>query len=1444
MINANKTTTSVKFGELWGFGSGILGQLDNDKSQYNLLQVGTATTWVSASSGQESTMGLQSNGTLWGWGSNTTFGQLGFNDIATRVSPVQVGTLNTWTKLTHRYQHTLATKTDGTLWSWGQNLYGELGLRDFTRRSSPVQVGTLTTWTNEISNGLYVSHMIKNDGTLWSMGANNDGMLGWGSSSMELLPIYSNGQSVVSASANGTFTVYLKNNGTLWSFGSNELYGMLGLNDTTNRSSPVQIGTRTDWSKVSTGGSHTMAIRTDGTLWAWGRNQYGNLGDNSQINKSSPVQVGTLNNWANTTCGIQWSLAIKTNGTLWSWGRNLDGTLGTNNLTSYSSPVQVGTLTNWSIVKTSMSDSIYTSVSIKTDGTLWSWGTGTFGALGDNSTTTKSSPVQIGTLNNWSSIAAANHILAIKTDGTLWTWGNDGIGQLGQNAAGIHRSSPVQIGTLNTWSKVFAWSNSSMAIKTDGTLWTWGNNAQGQLGIGDFTNRSSPVQIGTRTDWLTAAVTSYSIFAANSSEGLLSAGKALNGSLLLGREINLNSPVQIGTRTDWSKVSTGLSHTMAIRADGTLWTWGLNNLGAFGNNTNLNTTVPIYSPIQVGTLNNWSNVQVGFDYTHAIKTNGTIWGWGNNSNANIGDNSTTTRSSPVQIGTLNTWTDIYNSLGNPAASIAKKSDNTLWGWGWDAWGQLGKGTVTNKNSSPIQLKSDKSWKVAIPGEGVLSVIDTNGILYASGLLTSYAIGYDFNQKSPVQIGTLSNWSGVNAGPSNTTVLSQNGSLWGFGYNLYGTLGDNTVVDKNSPIRIGTLTNWASVSNGYSHTMAIKTDGTLWAWGFAGSGQTGTNNGTNYSSPVQIGTLTNWYRVSAANTHTLALKTDGTLWSWGLNTYGALGNNSTTTTSSPIQVGTLNTWSIISTANSVSWAIKTDGTLWSWGYNAEGQLGQINTTNRSSPVQIGTLTSWTNLLSSGKKVDSSGFATQSDGTLWAWGYGFGNELGLYHPTSEIAKVMTPLKFTNISAGGSHTMAVASDGSLWGWGLNSSGQLGTGNTTATTSSPVQIGTLKNWSKMLVGWSHTMAIKTDGTLWGWGFNTYGQIGDGTAAAKSSPVQIGTLTDWSTAASGNNHTLALKTDGTIWTWGFNGNGELGLNIGTAVYRSSPVQIGTQTNWAWVGAGSNHSLGVKTDGTLWSWGRGGQGEGGRNTNTNVSSPVQVGTLTNWLKVQGGGYYSMAIKTDGSLWGWGFNNYGQVGNMSATTRSSPVQIGTLTDWLNIHAGKDAGGLSNGSTLAIKTNGTLWAWGLNSSGQNAQGEIIITARSSPVQIGTNTYFASGSFGQQHGVALLNDGTLASWGLESTSVLGQFLTFAVSRSSPSQVGDFNTSWGTSAVVSVGVSYTMVAKTDGTLWGWGLNTNGQLGTGNTVNQSSPVQIGTLNKWKSVACGASHTIAFKEYS
>ena len=1449
LINARKTppVPPTTYTELWGMGNQQFGQLDNNISQYTFLQVGTAATWVSGSGGIQHGFGIQSNGTLWAWGGNA-FGQLGFNDTNIRSSPVQVGTLNTWTNVSSREYSTIARKTDGTLWSWGQNQFGSLGLNDFTLRSSPVQVGTLNTWTGDISTSQNVSMMIRSDGTLWGMGDHRYGMLGWGSSSMELLPI-DGGTTWVSASTGTSHTIALKSDGTMWSWGLNNA-GQLGegpLGSAFNKYSPVQIGLLNTWSKVGAGSVHTMAIKTDGTLWAWGQNTFAQLGDNTTTSKSSPVQIGTRT-WTNVYVGSSHTMAIRTDGTLWTWGNNGYGQLGDLTTVNKSSPIQIGTLNTWSIASVSNNELTYNmSAAIKTDGTLWTWGNNAYGQLGSNSSTlvNRSSPVQIGTETNWASVSVNTHVIGLKTDGTIWSWGNNDAGQLGTgNIAPVnsHRSSPVQIGTLNTWSKIFAGLRASLAIKTDGTLWGWGYNTNAQLGDGTFTLRSSPVQIGTLNNWLTADINSNAMFATNSSKGLYAVGIHI----FLGRPNLLSSPVQIGTLT-WSKVSVGISHTMAIRTDGTLWAWGYNTNGARGDNTldtSVNNIAPLYSPVQIGTLNNWSIIAAASRTTHGVKTDGTLWGWGHASESGL--SIATNRSSPVQIGTRNDWSNVQSAGVGQNVILATRTDNTLWGWGSNTFGQLGDGTAVSK-SSPIQIGSNLSWRNIFVGDGTAFAIDTTNKLYAAGNTGQYNVGYDFNQRSPVQIGTLSSWKIVTTGVSHTIAISQSGSLWGFGLNNNGQLGDNTLVDKNSPVQIGTLTTWVSASSGGSHTIALKSDGTMWAWGVNGQSQLGDGTGINKSSPVQIGTRNDWVNISCGSLHSLALRNDGTLWSWGYNGTGELGQNITSplTRNSPVQIGADTNWYKVSGGVGVSYATKTNGTLWGWGDNSNGAVGDNTSVTRSSPVQIGTRADWTNIPAGIPAGQATGFAVRSDGTLWAWGYAFSHQLGLYHPGSEIARVMTQLKFTDISAGGSHSMAVATDGTLWGWGgVNSSGQIGNGTITATTSSPVQIGTLNNWSKVFAAWSNTMAIKSNGTLWGWGFNTYGQLGDGTATAKSSPVQIGTDTNWSIIAVGNNHTLALRTDGTLWSWGFNGNGELGQNISTATYRSSPVQVGTLNTWTWIGAGSNHSLAVRSDGTLWTWGSSARGEGGRGTTTGVSSPVQIGTLTNWSKVQGGGYFSLAIKTDGSLWAWGNNNWGQLAQINSTTnRSSPVQIGTLTNWSDIYPGEDAGSVVYGSVLARKTDGTLWAWGLNGNGQNGQGEILITARSSPVQIGTRTDFLSGSLGQEHGIALLTDGTLASWGIQSAAVLGQFLTFNASRSSPTQVGDFNTSW-TDATVSVGSQFTVVRKSNGTLWSWGLNTTGQLGHGDTINRSSPVQVGTLTNWKFASTGTGYTVLVKEYT
>jgi alpha-tubulin suppressor-like RCC1 family protein len=210
----------------------------------------------------------------------------------------------------------------------------------------------------------------------------------------------------------------------------------------------------------------------------------------------------------------------------------------------------------------------------------------------------------------------------------------------------------------------------------------------------------------------------------------------------------------------------------------------------------------------------------------------------------------------------------------------------------------------------------------------------------------------------VQVGALTTWASVDIG-SSTVAIKTDGTLWAWGPNGYGSLGQGNTTSTSSPVQVGAGTTWSTaVCGGFGHMHAIKTDGTLWAWGNNNRGQLGLNNLTNISSPVQVGTLTNWLKLSAGTYHNAAIKTDGTMWTWGFN-YGRLGLGNGSHYSSPKQVGALTTWSNASAGSYGCAAIKTDSTLWTWSaLNGQGDLGQGNTTDRSSPVQVGALTNWT------------------------------------------------------------------------------------------------------------------------------------------------------------------------------------------------------------------------------------------------------------------------------------------------------------------------------------------------------------------------------------------------------------------------------------------------------------------------------------------------------
>jgi len=369
----------------------------------------------------------------------------------------------------------------GNLFAWGRGAYGSL--RPVSPVSSPAQIDTVSTWATP-SIGPYVALCTRTDGSLWSWGQNSK--------------------------------------------------GCLGLGDTTNRTSgPVQIGALTNWSKPAAGGTrvaattygqHMLCIKTDGTLWAWGNSTIiGNLNPvgtggvytlPNARDKSSPVQVGS-DQWSEIWTSGYASIGIKTAGTLWGtgYGRAVANQQFYNQNGKVFGPIGVDS--NWSKAVTA---SWGVSTMVKTNGTLWTMGNGTRGQLGHGNTQYYTSPKQVGALTNWAQplffgMARSSEVYAngcIKTDGTLWTWGGNAGGQLGHGDT-IQRSSPVQVGSDTNWKFVamagdaVSASGWCIGVKTNGKLYGWGMNNYGQLGLGDKDNRSSPVQIGTLTNWVRPA---------------------------------------------------------------------------------------------------------------------------------------------------------------------------------------------------------------------------------------------------------------------------------------------------------------------------------------------------------------------------------------------------------------------------------------------------------------------------------------------------------------------------------------------------------------------------------------------------------------------------------------------------------------------------------------------------------------------------------------------------------------------------------------------------------------------------------------------------------------------------------------------------------------------------------------------------------------------------
>lgn len=715
---------------------------------------------------------------------------------------------------------------------------------------------------------------------------------------------------------------------------------------------------------------------------------------------------------------------------------------------------------------------------IREDNSLWCWGFNREGQLGLGSygvEFSKTRPTRVGGSNNWNYVAAGGeNSCGVQTDGSLWCWGANYDGQIGDGTdGGINRKlEPTQISATDTWSEIAVGNYHVCALSDSGQLQCWGYGGDGQIGNGSWT---TPVNLpasvlNSDLPWLMVSAGDRHSCAIKSNNTLWCWGRGADGRLGDGFTTDRNTPTIVAG--EWSKVAAGGSHTCAIRSDGALRCWGDNEFGQLGNGlSGFGESSSL--PDVVNSAVNWTDITAGSNFTCGIKLDGTLWCWGQNYFGQIGQGDSggqDTHDLPTQIGTETQWRSVKAS-GTGDHVCAYKQDDSFWCWGDNGYGQLGEGSV-------------------VDGTNQYSLV-------------------------PVPVNPDTDWASISLGYYHSCAIKENGSLWCWGDNTDGTVGDGSQLDKSIPVQVGSDLDWKQVSANSEHTCAVKTTGSLWCWGNNGGddilGLGPIASFTVLPSPQQLGTDTDWEKVSTGTTHSCALKTNGSIYCWGNGASGRLAQDSTDTADKDIPVPIISSqaWLSVSAGYMHTCAVATDNSLWCWGSNSNGATGQgTSSSSLYLPAPVGLDMDWLNVNSG--MYYTCGIKTAVDVSLvpthqlLCWGDNDDGQTG-DGTASTILKLDPgvvagdPTDWRAVSAYRFHTCGVKYDNTLWCWGNNEDGSVGNniddGNSAGIpTPTPQQIGDAE-WEAVEVGGFHTCAIKQNGTLWCWGRNTKGQLGNGSA-------------------------------------------------------------------------------------------------------------------------------------------------------------------------------------------------------------------------------------------------------------------------------------------------------------------------------------------------------------
>ena len=1497
-------------GTVWTWGlnsSGQLGLGDTEnrneptKAKYAKVQAdGTTieeelTDVIDVAAGYNFSLVLKSDGTVWTAGLNEK-GQLGngTTDDSTLFIQVKgengVGYLKDIIQITAENETSHALAKSGTVYSWGRNTEGQFGNDTKTSSNYPVEMLKISN-VIQISGGAYHIAMLLADSSVWITGYNKYGQLGLGNLTTQTIPqrMLTSGAKEVATGAN--HTMVLKTDGTVWATGFNgnasagNDYYVLGLGGSgadyrdsyitddsySNTNSryiyslrQVKVGNATtnitDGKHITSSGNVTYVTTATGGMYAIGQNSYGGLFKGNT----------TLNYWATQVQTDKTILAMATtknsatgaiadqDGMVYTVGYNGNGEMGnaTNeNLTSLvcisnkkinvdkniinfekagdTEQITYTTTMAFNLIQDVVPGTLkctYISLdqdiaTVDTDGVVTAVGMGTTYIQLYNEENAMYSAVKIN-VNGEGNVAqpkiagGGNHFVSLKADGTVWTWGLNSSGQLGLGDT-ENRNEPTKAkyarvqadGTtveeeLTDVIDVSAGYNFSLVLKSDGTVWSAGLNEKGQLGNGTEVDSNIFIQVknsdgsGYLENIVQLAAENETAHALSKSGTVYSWGRNTEGQFGVSNTTNSSYPINMLKVTNVIQISGGAYHVAMLLADSSVWVTGYNNFGQLGLGDRTDRTIP-QRMLESGA----KEVATGSNHTMVLKTDGTVWATGFNGNSSVGyyvlglgGSGTSYRDGYFTYNGINTYyiyslRQVKNSSGNitDGKHITSNGNTTyissqskgMYSVGLNDYGVLFTGNTT-KYYYGIETQTNKSiLTMAITKSGKTGAIaDQDGMVYAVGLNTSGEMGNGdtVTLTSPVCI------SNVKLMPTPSTINYKKVGDTGVQITYTATAAFNLLKDS---VNQGNAT-FTSLDE---KVATVDESGIVTATGLGITYVRLYNDSTDTYTAVKVNVNGDegktYPKIVAGASHFAALRANGEIWTWGLNSKGQLGLGSTEETiTKPTITSIYDASDATQTVYAVDVAagaqytlvLKSDGTVWATGYNNYGQLGDGTTEDKSTFVQVKNPTGdgYLEDVIAITANNSTSYALLADGTVYGWGYnGYGN-LGINTTDSNAhslpRRVSRVENIMQISAGNNHLMMVSADGTVWGVGYNEYGQLGLGNNTKTITVPQQMknqagtGVLTGVKEVSAGEMHTLLALENGGALAVGYNKRGQLGLNNTTARNLPAAMLTTSGTAVAnvksVSANGNSSMVSVDAGIYVTGYNTYGQLFTKDKTQ--RKLLTLVQEDKNIIAMAATTNSS-----------------------------------------------YQTAAIADSyGLVYTVGYNAHGEMGDDTITTTINPVKISESS--LQVEKAHMILNLdSNNSSEQIKAGTSV---GFNLLYYKVENEEL-TFKSLDTDIATvdNSGIVTG---QKFGTTKIE---------VTTNKLPNRVLVTVDVLRKDDVA-------MPKIVS-GSNFTVALRADGTVWTWGLNSSGQLGTGDISNRLKPTQV-NISNIIDIAAGDAHTM------